>query len=59
MNNWQHHFDTLKHLADWAAIGAVVGTLAGFLPPTAALLSVVWLSIQIYDRLKYGPRRKS
>jgi hypothetical protein len=47
----------VRHIIDWAAVGATVGTLAGWLPPMAAGLSIVWLSIQIYDRLRHGPRK--
>jgi hypothetical protein len=38
-----------------AAAGAVtVGALLGYLPPIAAFLSIIWLCIQIYDRVTKG-----
>ena len=51
-----HH--ALRYTLDFLSIGGVVATLAGWLPPVAALLSIVWLSMQIYDRIKYGPKKK-
>lgn len=38
-----------KHLIDATSIAAVVGTLAGWLPAVAALLSIVWTIIRIYE----------
>lgn len=49
--------DNNSHIFDWAAVGTAVATLAGWLPPVAALLSVIWLLVQLHDRCKYGPRR--
>ena len=46
-----HHF---KQFLDYISFVAVAGTITKILPPLAALLSVVWLSIQIYDRIKKG-----
>ena len=54
----QQHAETIKHTLDATAAFVAVGALADFLPPIAALFSIIWLSFQIYDRLKYGPRRK-
>jgi hypothetical protein len=48
--------EQIKAVLDWSAVGAAVGTIAGWLPPLAALLSIVWLGIQIFDRLMRGPR---
>ena len=38
----------IKVAADVASVGTVIATIAGWLPPIAALLSIVWLSMQIY-----------
>lgn len=38
-----------KHLIDATSLAAVVGTLAGWLPAIAALLSIVWTVIRIYE----------
>lgn len=37
---------------DLAAITNVIATLVGWLPSIAALLSIIWLGIQIYDWYK-------
>lgn len=33
---------------NWGSIGATVATIAGWLPSIAALLSIVWLGLQIW-----------
>ena len=38
-----------KQAADAASIGIVAGTLAHVLPAVAALASIVWTSIRIYE----------
>lgn len=43
-----HLSDWMKHLLDAAAAAAAIGTIAQILPPIAALLSIVWLSLQIF-----------
>ena len=53
-----HDHQNVKYVLDALSIGGVIATIAGWLPPAAAALSIIWLSMQIYDRLKYGPRRK-
>ena len=40
--------DAAKHVVDGAAIGATIATIAGWLPPIAALMSIVWLGMQMY-----------
>jgi hypothetical protein len=37
-----------KHALDALAALTVVGTIAQLLPPIAAALSIVWLTLQIY-----------
>ena len=49
---------TARHVLDFAAYAGVIGTVLGWLPVFAALLSCVWLSFQVYDRVKYGPMHK-
>ena len=44
--------NTVKYTLDAAAVANVVATIVGWLPAIAALLSIIWLGIQIYDRLK-------
>lgn len=52
--------DNVRHVIDGASFAAVIATIAGWLPPIAALMSIVWLGIQMVDRWRYGPasRRK-
>jgi hypothetical protein len=38
-----------KHLLDWTSIGVVLGTLMQILPSIAALASLVWTGIRIYE----------
>lgn len=41
--------DHAKHWLDYLSIGTVLGTLAGYLPALAALASLVWTTIRIYE----------
>ena len=38
-----------KHIIDWASIMTVIGTLASILPAIAALWSIIWSTIRIYE----------
>ena len=38
-----------KTLVDTASVVTVVGTLAGILPAIAALFTIVWTAIRIYE----------
>jgi uncharacterized paraquat-inducible protein A len=40
--------DGAKHTLDALAALAAVGAVASILPPIAALLSIIWLTLQIY-----------
>lgn len=42
--------------ADVTAAGAVLGTLAGFLPPLVALVGLAWYGVLFYDRFTRGRR---
>lgn len=44
-----HLGDNVKHIADGLAVAAAFGTLVQFLPPLASLLTIVWMSLRIYD----------
>ena len=39
----------VKHIADGIAAVAAFGTLLQFLPPLASLLTIVWMTLRIYD----------
>lgn len=41
--------ETVKHIADAASFVTVIGTLAGILPAVAALFTIVWTGIRIYE----------
>lgn len=45
-----------KNWIDWLAVGTAVSTIAGWLPPIAALMSIIWLGWQMWDRWQRGPR---
>lgn len=38
-----------KNLVDTASVATVVGTIAGMLPAIAAIFTIVWTSIRIYE----------
>lgn len=44
-----HVDETVKHVADGVSVLTVVGTLTGVLPSIAALITIVWTSIRIYE----------
>jgi hypothetical protein len=41
--------ETLKHVADAASVLTVIGTLTNVLPHAAALFTIIWTSIRIYE----------
>ncbi len=41
--------ETAKHVVDAFSIGTVIGTLAGILPSVAAIFTIIWTSIRIYE----------
>lgn len=41
--------ETAKHVVDGASVGTVLATLAGWLPAIAALFTIVWTVIRIYE----------
>lgn len=46
----EHHVeDVSKMLFDGLSLVVVVGTLASILPPIAALLTIVWTVIRIFE----------
>ena len=45
-----HHLDeATKHVIDGASVVTVLGTMAQVLPPLAALFTIVWTCIRIYE----------
>ena len=43
------HHDTVKHAVDALSIVTVLGTLVDMLPSIAALFTIVWTAIRIYE----------
>ena len=41
--------EATKHIIDFASIATVLGTLADMLPAIAALFTIVWTAIRIYE----------
>ena len=52
------HHTTLKAILDVLSYITAVSVLSGVLPPIAATMSIVWIGVQLYDRVKYGPKQK-
>ena len=46
---WKHLPEGLKHLLDALSIGTMLGTLFQMLPNIAALLTIVWTGLRIYE----------
>jgi hypothetical protein len=44
--------DTIKHTLDGLSFGIAVATVVQWLPPIAALLSIIWTGLQIYNYFK-------
>lgn len=43
------HHETTKHVADALSIVTVLGTLMQWLPSVAALFTIIWTTIRIYE----------
>ena len=43
------HQETAKHVIDALSILTVIGTLVDMLPSIAALISIIWSVIRIYE----------
>ena len=41
--------ESTKHVVDALSFGTVVGTMAGVLPSIAAIFTIVWTTIRIYE----------
>lgn len=44
-----HPSETVKYAVDGLSIATVVGTLADMLPSVAAIFTIVWTAIRIYE----------
>jgi hypothetical protein len=45
----QHISEGAKHVGDAVSVFTVLATLAAWLPPLAALFTIVWSSIRIWE----------
>jgi len=50
----EHINNTSKAIGDLISYSVVVGTLMDVLPPAAALLTIVWTLINIYESKTFG-----
>ena len=41
--------EQLKHLGDALSVGTVIATIAGWLPAIAALVTIVWTGLRIFE----------
>ena len=41
--------ETTKHAIDAVSVFTVIGTLSDILPPVAALVTIIWTGIRIYE----------
>ena len=48
MEMLEHH-ETAKHVADAVSIVTVLGTLMQWLPSVAAVFTIIWTMIRIYE----------
>lgn len=55
MKAQDHTQEIVNTTGNVTAVGTAVGTLAGWLPSIAALFTIVWLGVQIYES-KTGQR---
>ena len=44
-----HASETTKHIVDTVSVATVLASLAAWLPPIAALVSIIWGLIRIYE----------
>jgi hypothetical protein len=44
-----HMPDAAKHAVDAISLGVVVGTIVQWLPAVAALFTIIWTAIRIYE----------
>ena len=49
MNVLDHMSEGAKHTADVISVGIALTTLAAWLPPLAALFTIIWTAIRIYE----------
>ena len=43
------HHETAKHVVDALSLVTVLGTIMNFLPAIAAVFTIIWTAIRIYE----------
>ena len=43
------HHETAKHVVDALSVITVLGTIMNFLPAIAAVFTIIWTAIRIYE----------
>ena len=46
---FEHIDEPTKHLIDGVSVATVMGTLMSWLPAVAALFTIIWTAIRIYE----------
>ena len=46
---FEHMDEPTKHLIDGVSVATVMGTLMSWLPAVAALFTIIWTAIRIYE----------
>jgi hypothetical protein len=41
--------EDIKHVVDGVSVGTVLATLAGWLPAIAALFTIIWTALRIWE----------
>ena len=55
----QQTIEVVKHSGDGGAIAVAIATFLSWLPDVAALLSVIWLSLRIYECIQNIRNKKT
>jgi hypothetical protein len=58
LHNQRGRMETTKHILDFASFGATIASIAGWLPPIAALMSILWVCFQFYHSAPVTKWRK-
>ena len=45
----EHTSEAVKHVVDGVSVLTVIGTLANILPAIAALFTIIWTALRIYE----------
>lgn len=59
MSSPNNHIDTIKHIGDGIAMFLAGATFAKVLPPIAALVTIIWTGMRIWEGLTGLPFSQS